>query len=191
MPKPVLRRQSLLALQALFALTLSCVVTSDSPVSQLEDSEAIPAYLEGAWDFTEIAGLDAWGLDSHVTFERVLGGPPRYTLTEGGSTLQRSASVATVGNLTILSLAPDNEEANWSFASISYDEPNQELTIAFLGHAEVVRDIRAGVVAGEVHEFDQQELAHLSASSAELRSYFAAHPDAFSDRIAILKKRSS
>lgn len=192
MLKPALRTNSLRALLAVFALlTLSCVVTSDSPVSHLEESEAIPAYLDGTWDVIEVAGLDAHDDDSHITFERVPGGPLRYTLTEGGSTLHRSASLVAVGGLTILSLAPDDEDGDWSFASIVHDEANQELTIAFLGHAEVVRDIRLGHVPGEVYEFDDRELAHLTGSSAELRSYLAAHPEVFSDRIAVLRKRNS
>jgi hypothetical protein len=180
----------LLPMVVLFAAS-GCAVTSDHPLSQLEDSESIPGYLLGVWDFVEIAGLDTEGSDGEVIFGPNADGSIKTVVADGTGTAERSASLATVGNSKILSLAPDEGENHWGFASLSFNEATQKLTIKFLGHAEVVRDIRLGLVAGEVYQFDGADLAHLKASPEQLRTYFGAHGDAFSDRIAVLKKRSS
>jgi len=189
---PARTRQTLLLLQvvALFA-TSGCVVSSSHPLVELADSEPIPEYLLGAWDFAEVAGLSSDNQAGGVTFDENADGSLRIVVTDESGSFTRSASLTTVGDHRILSLAPIEGEDAWGFSMLSFNETSQELSFWLLRNADVVRDIRLGLVPGEVSEFDQEELAHLNASAEQLRAYFAAHPDAFSDRIAVLKKRSS
>jgi hypothetical protein len=183
---------SLLVLTLLFVVANNCAVSSDHPVSRLEESETVPDRLLGTWKLVEVAGIPA-GSDgaSQLSFERDASGFLKYTLTERDAAIERNASLATIGGRMILSMPPEVGEESWGLALLSFDEATQELTISFLGHAELVRDIRAGVVAGEVYQFDQRELAHLTASTAELRAYLAVHQASFSDRIAVLNKQAS
>lgn len=175
----------------LLVVAVSCAVSSEHPVSRLEESAPIPEELVGSWYFVEIAGVAVDSDDgSRLSFESDTDGSLKYELTQRGATTQRTASLASVGGRMILSMASDLDDGTWAFASLSLNEAMDELTIAFLAHAAVVRDIRAGAIAGEVYEFDQQELARLTASTAELRGYFASHPEAFADRVAILKRQA-
>lgn len=189
---PTRNRRTLLLLHAMTLLAASgCAVTSDHPVVELADSEPIPEHLLGSWDYVEVAGLNAEDHVGGVLLDRNADGSLKIVVTDDSGSTESSAALAIVNNLTILSLAPVEGEDHWVFALLSFDEPTQELTVTFLGHAEVIRDIRQGIVPGEAYQFDQHELAHLNASPEQLRTYFAAHPEAFSDRIAVLRKRPS
>ena len=189
---PARTRRTLLLLQAVVLLaTTGCSVSSDHPLAELADSEPIPEYLLGTWDFAEVAGLNAENQGGEVAFDRSADGSLNIVVTDDSGSFARGASLATVNDLRILSLEPVEGETAWGFALLSFNEPSQELTVSLLRHAEVVRDIRVGLIPGEVYQFDQHDQAHLNASPEQLRSYFAAHPGAFSDRIAVLKKRPS
>lgn len=186
------RVSALRLLQLVILLAASgCAVSADHPLALPEDSELIPEYLLSAWDFVEIAGLNAEDKDGGVILERNADGSLKILVTETALTVERRASLVTVSDRIILSIVPHEGEEAWGFVSLAFDEGSQKLTLSLLGHLNVVRDIRLGLVAGEVYQFDQQELAHLSASSEQLRAYFAAHGEAFSDRIAVLRKRPS
>lgn len=184
-----LSRRFLLLL--LLVISLGCAVSSDHPVSSLEESAPMPEELLGTWHIVEVAGIDVGSDDdSRLSFERDVGGFLTYELTQRGATVKRTASLAAVGGRLILSMPSDLDDGTWGFACLSLDEAMDELRIYFLTHAAVVRGIRAGVVAGEVHDFDQQELAHLTASTAELIAYFRSHPESFADRVAVLRKQA-
>lgn len=189
---PTRIRRTLPLLHALTLLAASgCAVTSDHPLVELADSEPIPVYLLGSWDYVEVAGLNAEGHVGGVVLDRNSDGSLKIVVTDDSGSNESSASLATVNDRRILSLAPNGVETTWDFALLSFNEPSQELTFTLLGHPEVIRDIRQGLVPGEVYQYDQHELAHLNASPEQLRTYFAAHPDAFSKRIAVLRKRSA
>lgn len=168
-----------------------CAVSSDHPLLRLDESEPVPEYLLGAWDFVEIVGLNAEDRPYGMTLDRNVDGSLKILLTEPAGTVETHASLATVGGLKILSIAPREGDETWGFGTIGFDEATQTLTLTFLGHAEVARDIRLGLVAGEIYQFDQEELARLNASPEQLRTYFAAHGEAFNDPVIVLKKRPS
>jgi hypothetical protein len=180
-------------LAALCVLAVSgCTVGSENPLASLAESEAIPEFLLGSWEFVEIARLDAASKPGGVVVEPAADGSLRILLTENASTTELSASLVTVGSLQVLSIAPQPGEDRWTLAAIAFDEPTQRLTLNLLHHAVVVEDIQLGRVQGEVYPFDEEDLAGLTASPAQLRTYLAAHGEAaFSDRMMILRKSTT
>lgn len=176
---------------AVLIIVSACGVASDHPLADLEASEPIPGYLLGAWDYAEVAGLNAEGQEGGVVFDQNANGSLRILVTERASTVEYNASLVTIGNLTILSMKPQEGEEAWLLASLAFDESAERLAVSVLGHTEVIRDVRLGIVEGEVSQFDQRERGQLSASSQQLRSYFAAHSDVWSNTIAVLRKRPS
>lgn len=189
------RRRSRTPLYPLLLVTVlasSCAVSSEQPLSQLEGSEQVPEHLLGTWDVVELVGLNAEDREYQYVIERNLDGSMKAVMTEPAGTTEIHGSLATVGNLTIVSLKPQASEERWMLASLVFDETSQELTVNFLSHAEVIQDIRLGRVAGEVFKFDQDELARLTATPEQLRTYFSAHGTAaFSDPVMVMRRRQS
>lgn len=171
-----------------FVVMCGCIVTSSSPVASLEDSDPIPDYLLGSWDYVELASLSAEGKEGGLDLTRNSDGTLGFVLRDQSGALEGRASFAIVGDLQIVSIPAEGEQGDWTIAALSFDGTAQELTVAYLGHREVAEDIKEGSVQGEVYFFDDREMAHLTASSDELRAYFAEHGDVFSDRIAVFRK---
>jgi hypothetical protein len=171
-------------------LGLGCGVPSDHPLGPVEGSDPIPEYLVGGWDYIEIAGVDARTKGGGLVLDRKTDGSLEIAVTENEATSELTASFSVVGNLQILSVRPQEAEDAWVLALINYSEERQELSVSFLGQVEVVRDIRLGLVEGEVYQFDRENLARLTASPGQLREYLSAHEGAFSDRVLKLKKRT-
>lgn len=184
-------RKGSIFLAALFVLALSgCTVSSRNPLAGLADSEEVPQYLLGSWSFVELATLDAAGKPGGIDLQAAADGSLRILLTENAGTLALSASLATVGGLQILSIAPQPSEERWMLASLVFDEPTQQLTVNLLHQAVVLEDIQLGRVQGEIYQFDQADMANLTASPEQLRTYIAAHGEAaFSDRMMIVEKQ--
>jgi len=183
-------RASARRLPMLFVLVAicGCAVTSTNPVTPLEGSDPIPDYLLGTWDYVELASLSAEGKEGELDLTRSSDGTLDFVLREQSGTVAGRASFAIVGDLQIVSMPPEGGQGNWAIAALSFDATAQKLTLAFLSHREVVEDIKQGSVQGEVFFFDDQELAHLTASSVQLRAYFVEHGDVFTDRIAVFRK---
>ena len=179
-----------IALLPMMLALVCCSMSSENPVSSIEESAPIPDYLVGIWHFAEIVGLDASEKEAEIVLSRNDDGSLKVTMHEEGEILEWNASLANVGGLTVVSNEPLGFGSTWVIVSVSFDEENQELNILSLSEEDVIEDVRQGIVAGTVEESDERESAALTATSAELRSYLEQHGDRFTVPYAILKKQS-